>query len=238
MLIAANFKSFHTRKSTKKYIKKLEKFIAQNHISDEICVIPPFSALRKSDTISIAAGNLYPAFEGSYTGEITLSQLNEFEISNVLIGHSERREILNETREFIVQKFEFAKETDLRVIYCIGEPFEVREKGFEAVKEYLLEQFDGIDTNYENLIIAYEPIWAIGTGLSATKEQINEVLYMLKTHFNKKLLYGGSVNDKNSEEILSIPSCDGLLIGSYSLKVENLCKIIEISKRIQDVNEG
>lgn len=237
MLITANFKSFHTRKSTKKYIKKLEKFIKENHISDEICVIPPFSALRKSDTVSIAVQNFYPAFEGSYTGEITLCHLHEFEVSSVLIGHSERRQILGENGDFLMQKFEFAKEADLRVIYCVGEPFEVREQGFEAVKEYLLMQFDGIDTNYQNLVIAYEPIWAIGTGLSATKEQINEVLYMLKTHFNKNLLYGGSVNDKNAQEILEIPSCDGLLIGSYSLEVENLCKIIEISKRIKDDNE-
>lgn len=237
MLITANFKSFHTRKSTKKYIKKLEKFIKENHISDEICVIPPFSALRKSDTVSIAVQNFYPAFEGSYTGEITLCHLHEFEVSSVLIGHSERRQILGENGDFLMQKFEFAKEADLRVIYCVGEPFEVREQGFEAVKEYLLMQFDGIDTNYQNLVIAYEPIWAIGTGLSATKEQINEVLYMLKTHFNKNLLYGGSVNDKNAQEILKIPSCDGLLIGSYSLEVENLCKIIEISKRIKDDNE-
>ena len=110
-----------------------------------------------------------------------------------MIGHSERREILGESQEFIAKKFAFFQEHSFNIIYCIGEPLEIREQGEDAVMEYLLAQFEGIDISYNDFVIAYEPIWAIGTGRSATTKEINSTHNALKQSINRPILYGGSV---------------------------------------------
>jgi len=175
---------------------------------------------------TIGAQNAYPTQNGAYTGEIGVEQLEEFGIKTILIGHSERREHLGESQEKVAQKFSFFKEQGYEILYCIGEPLEIREKGDEFVMEYLLAQFDGIDIGYKKLTIAYEPIWAIGTGRSATVEEIASTHEALKKTVQKPLLYGGSVNAANIEEITSIRGVDGVLVGSASLNVDNFLQMI------------
>jgi triosephosphate isomerase len=220
MIIASNFKMNHTRKSTKEFLEKLKE-VKTTHI---IRVFPPATALCENEIVG--AQNGYPAKKGSFTGEIGLEQIQEFNIDKILIGHSERRNIFNETQEFIAQKFQFYKEQNFEVTYCIGEPLEVREKGLEEVIKYLKSQLDGIDINYEKLIIAYEPVWAIGTGKSATIEEIEETHNNLREFLKTPLLYGGSVKLENIAEICEIENVDGALIGTASWDVDNFIKMI------------
>jgi len=229
MIFAANFKCNHTRNSTKSYIETLSRSIDSDS-SHEFFVFPPSSALLSSTSnITIGVQNAYMAHNGAYTGEIGLEQLDEFGIRTILIGHSERREILGESQEMVAKKFQYFAENGFKIIYCIGEPFEVREVGFEAVIDYLAEQFNGIDTTYKNLIVAYEPIWAIGTGRSATIEEISSTHKALKSIAQAPILYGGSVNIFNIKEISSVCDVDGVLVGSASLDVTNFYSLIKIA---------
>ncbi|MDR1285191.1 MAG: triose-phosphate isomerase [Campylobacteraceae bacterium] len=237
MIVAANFKINHTRESTANYLEALNLFLDAYSTLCDVRVYPVASSFLRADLYShvkLGAQNFYPIINGAYTGEIGAQQLNEFGIKNVLIGHSERRVALKETQELIAKKYAFAKENGWEIIYCIGESKDVRDGGFESVMEYLWSEFDGIDINYEKLSIAYEPIWAIGTGVSAKVEDIAKVLDTLKSKLNDiPLLYGGSVNTENLFSILSLKSCDGALVGNASLDVANFCKLIQIAQNVQ-----
>jgi len=227
MIFAANFKTNHTRKSTRVYLEALTQKVIDAACKEKVYVFPPATALDRFETpITIGAQNAYPTVSGAYTGEIGTEQLDEFGIDTILIGHSERREILHESQEIVAEKFAFFKEKGFEIIYCIGEPLEVREQGDEAVIEYLLAQFEGIDTSYEKLIIAYEPIWAIGTGRSATVEEIASTHQALRQSVDKPLLYGGSAKPANIREIISIDNVDGVLVGSASLDPESFFEMI------------
>ncbi|MBD3842625.1 MAG: triose-phosphate isomerase [Campylobacterales bacterium] len=220
MIFAANFKTNHTRASTQEYLADLESLVCKSN--DEFYIFPPISALQSHiGKITIGSQNAYPAKNGAFTGEIGLEQLEEFEIRTILIGHSERRVLLSESQDFIAKKFDFFKNNGFKIIYCIGEPLEIRENGELKVIEFLAEQFNGIDIDYENLIVAYEPIWAIGTGVSATNTQIASTHQAIKKICSKPLLYGGSVNATNIKDILKIPNVDGVLVGSASLDPQN-----------------
>jgi triosephosphate isomerase len=225
MIVAANFKMNKTRKETKKYLQELEKI---DFGDIKVAVFPPLTALFEKEYIG--AQDAYPAKNGAFTGEIGLEQLNEFNIKRVMIGHSERRHILNESQEFIAKKFEFYAKEGFEIFYCIGEPLEVRKKGLNAVVDYLKEQMAGIDMSYENLIVAYEPVWAIGTGVSASTKDIKETHAKIREYTNRPILYGGSVKLNNISEILDIENVDGVLVGSASLDVEVFKKMIEIAK--------
>jgi len=227
MIYAANFKTNHTRKTTKDYIKKLQEKIVTKKTEDSVYIFPPSTALdRFEGDFTVGTQNAYPAQNGAYTGEIGVEQLEEFAIKTILIGHSERREHLGESQEKVAEKFTFFKEQGFEIIYCIGEPLEIREKGIEAVMQYLLAQFDGIDITYEDLIIAYEPIWAIGTGRSATVEEISTTHRALKKTVDKPLLYGGSAKPANIKEIINIAGVDGVLVGSASLDADSFSQMI------------
>ena len=227
MIFAANFKTNHTRASTEKYIESLKEKLLAKKSEDKVYIFPPATALNSYEgDFTIGAQNAYPTQNGAYTGEIGIEQLEEFGIKTILIGHSERREHLGESQEIIAQKFAFFKEQGYEILYCIGEPLEIREEGNEAVMEYLLAQFDGIDISYKDLIIAYEPIWAIGTGRSATVEEIASTHESLKKTVQKPLLYGGSVKPANIKEITDIRGVDGVLVGSASLDAESFSKMI------------
>jgi triosephosphate isomerase len=228
MIYAANFKSNHTRKSTELYVRDLNKKLGAKNPDDKVYIFPPATALDiYQGDFTLGAQNAYPAQNGAFTGEISLEQLDEFDIKAILIGHSERRELLKENQESIVEKFNFFKEHDFEIIYCIGEPLSIREKGFESVMQYLLLQFEGIDITYSKLTIAYEPIWAIGTGRSATVEEISTTHRALKKVVDDiPLLYGGSVKPVNIKEITSIAGVDGVLVGSASLDAESFSAMI------------
>jgi len=231
LIIASNFKTNHNRKSTKEFID----FINSKNYFSEVRIYPPFTALNHfelTSNIRVGAQNFYPTQKGSFTGEIGFEQLEEFEVDTVLIGHSERRHILGEAQESICKKYDFAKAKECEIVYCVGEPKEVREQGIEAVMSYIWEQFNGIDIDYEKLVVAYEPVWAIGTGLSASLGDIEEVLERLRAKIKAPLLYGGSVKVETTKDILSIKNCGGILVGTASWNVENFSKMIEISDNI------
>ncbi len=228
MIISANFKTNKTRRETVSYLEELGKVDFEDV---KVAVFPPQTALIENELVG--AQNAYPTKNGAFTGEIGLEQLEEFNIERILIGHSERRHILNESQEFIAEKFQFFKEQGFEIFYCIGEPLEVREQGIEAVADYLKEQFEGIDLEYEKLIIAYEPVWAIGTGVSATIDQIRETHSEIRKWTSKPILYGGSVKLNNIKEILEVENVDGALVGSASLDLETFKGMIETAKEIE-----
>lgn len=197
---------------------------------DAVYIFPPSTALDMFDcSFKIGCQNAYGFEKGSMTGEIGLEQLEEFEIDTILIGHSERRINLNESQEEIVKKFNFFKENGFEIFYCIGEDLEVREKGIDSVINYLHSQLEGIDLSYDKLFIAYEPVWAIGTGVAASFEDIGLIHKKLKEKFNRPLLYGGSVDENNIKNISNIYGVDGVLVGSASLDAERFASIIHFT---------
>ena len=233
MIIASNFKTNHTRESTALFVNEVNDYMKENNISSEVYVFPTATSLDSFNTVSnfsIGVQNAYPTVAGSFTGEIGTSQLDEFGIKTILIGHSERRHILGETQNKIAKKYDFYKELGYKIIYCIGEPLEVKNKGLDQTLEYIYEQFNEIDTKYENLILAYEPVWAIGTGVTATNDDIENIHRAIKEKFPKPLLYGGSVKVENVREICQIPNVDGALIGTASWKTEDFIQILENTK--------
>ena len=234
-IIASNFKTNHTRKSTASFVNEVNNFLQSNKISSDVYIFPTSTSLDSFDTVSnftIGAQNAYATAKGSFTGEIGTEQLDEFEIKTILIGHSERRHVLGESQEEIAKKFAFYSELGYKIIYCIGEPLEVKEQGLEKTLEYVYEQFVGIDTNYENLVLAYEPVWAIGTGVTATNDDITNVHSAIKSKIEKPLLYGGSVKVANVREICALNGVDGALIGTASWKIEDFKQIIENTKDV------
>lgn len=223
MIYAANFKCNHTRKSYEIYAKELDCIIKNHKISDEIIVFPNSASFLNGNFSFIqGAQNFYPCKNGAFTGEIGQEILDEFHINTVLIGHCERRN-LGESDEFIKEKFEFGVLNEYKIILCIGENLDIKMRG--KTREFLASQLDLIDLNYKNLILAYEPIWAIGTGKSAKIEDISEILSFLATLFNGKILYGGSVNSKNIAQIKQIKHCSGVLVGSASLEIKTFCEL-------------
>ena len=234
MIIAANLKTNLTRKKTSEYLSELEKFIIKNGISQEVLVFPATSSLNEhSGKVLVGAQNAYPVQNGAYTGEIGLDHLDEFKIKTVLIGHSERRHVLGETQEQLVIKFNYFKELGFKIVYCIGEPLAKREAGHDEMMEYISSQYEGIDTAYENLIIAYEPVWAIGTGLTPTLEDIESIHTELKEKSSAPLLYGGSVKVNNAKEVLALNNVDGILVGSAALYIEHFCRMIEYANELE-----
>ena len=227
MIFAANFKMNHTRVSTYNYVHDLRDRIVENGVEHDVYVFPPATAfMGQHRPVTIGAQNAYPAMQGAYTGEIGMEQLDEFGITTLLIGHSERRTLLGESQEKVAEKYAFFKERNYEIIYCIGEPIEVREAGNEAVEAYLLEQLEGIDIHYGRLVVAYEPIWAIGTGRTATTEEISSTHAMLRRHIEAPILYGGSVKPANIEEIAAVENVDGVLVGGASLEVDSFFEMM------------
>ncbi|MEN8146854.1 MAG: triose-phosphate isomerase [Campylobacterota bacterium] len=233
MLIAANFKTNKTRAQTVEYYRAVSGYITENGISSEAMIFPPATALESFEgSISVGTQNAYAVENGAFTGEIGLEQLDEFGIKTILIGHSERRHILGESQEELVVKFNYFKEQGFTIVYCIGEPLEVREEGSEALMDYLDDQLEGIDLDYENLIIAYEPVWAIGTGLTPSADEVELIHTALRQKIESPILYGGSVKTANAEELLALDNVDGALIGSGALNVEDYCTILSIAESL------
>ena len=231
-IIASNFKTNHTRKTTKEFVENTNSFLLDNDIKNDVFIFPPATALDSFDTvenITVGTQNGYYVQNGSFTGEIGTDQLDEFKIKTILIGHSERRHILGESQKEITLKYNYYKALGYKIIYCVGEPLEVQELGMTETLGYIWNQFDGIDLEYDNLIIAYEPVWAIGTGKIPTQEDITLIHKKIKKKITQPLLYGGSVKTNNISDILDIPNVDGTLIGSGSWNVEDFKEMIQIT---------
>ncbi len=231
-IIASNFKTNHTRKSTREFIEDVNQFLIDEDINNEVFIFPTATSFDKFDVLSnikIGTQNAYYTKNGSFTGEIGTEQLDEFEIKTILIGHSERRHILNESQKDITYKYNYYKSLGYQIIYCVGEPLEVKESGMTETLGYIWNQFDGIDLSYDKLVVAYEPVWAIGTGKVASVEDITIIHKKIKKKITQPLLYGGSVKPSNLDEILNIPNVDGTLIGSASWDVEDFKEMIKIT---------
>ena len=180
------------------------------------------------------------ADKGAYTGEVSAGMLNDVGVDIVLIGHSERSLYFNEKNDVQRQKIENVLRVGLIPLLCVGESLKEREDGREKeAVAYQLSVFKGLKT--QNIAVAYEPVWAIGTGKVATKEQIadmhqfiyNEILSLCGNDANIRILYGGSVNDKNAADIFSVPHVDGALVGGASLKYESFTAIIHAAQEAQ-----
>lgn len=240
-IIAGNWKMNTTVGEALDLVKAMRKGLDKVSNVDKV-ICPPFVSLAlvreliKKSSIKLGAQNLYFAEKGAYTGEISplmIADLCEF----VIIGHSERRQYFNETGETVNQKIAAALKVNLKPILCIGEKLEENEAGkTEAVvAEQLASSLAGIDIP-SGLLIAYEPVWAIGTGKAATGEQANETilfirgniakLYDDKTAQESRILYGGSVNATNVAEFIRQPEIDGALVGGASLKAAEFLSII------------
>lgn len=239
-LIAGNWKMNTAYKEAEKLAKDIMNGIDKS-ISDktDVLLCPPFISLGivnktiKGSGIKLGAQNLYFENDGAFTGEISASMLTSVGCEYVIIGHSERRKLLHETDKLINKKIQKALESGLKPILCVGESLEEREDEiYEGIVEkQLTEALSNVSReNMQKAVIAYEPVWAIGTGLNATPEQISrmhgfisdviEKLYDSEITENLQILYGGSVNDKNSKEILSACGVDGALVGGASLKAD------------------
>jgi len=186
---------------------------------------------HKKNSFYIGVQNVSEHEEGAFTGEISCKALSDLNIDFGIIGHSERRQLFNETNTDVYQKSTRLIDYQIVPIICIGETLEEKENG--KTNDVLSKQLkDGIPTssNSDNTIIAYEPVWAIGTGLTPTLEEINKTHEFIKNHNSKftdyKILYGGSVKADNAKEIVSLSNVDGALIGGASLKSDDFTKII------------
>ena len=225
MIIAGNFKTHHTRASTLKFCVELDKRLA-NKQDRQVRIFPTLASLPYNDFthLKIGAQNAYGVKNGAYSGEVGLEQLQELGIDTLLIGHSERRSIFSESDRLIREKFEFYSKERFEIFFCIGEDLLTYQS--KRTKDFLLSQLQGINLDYPKLIIAYEPIWAIGTGESAKLEQIEEIHSFLRENGVKTSVYGGSVKSENAQEIMSLKSVEGVLVGGASLQLESFCSII------------
>lgn len=225
MIIAGNFKANHTRSSTLLYCQELDLFLRNKE--EEVYIFAPSISLPYGDFsyLKIGVQNAYPVDNGAFTGEIGYEQVQELKIKTLMIGHSERRMILGESYDFCKAKFDFFSEKEMKIFFCVGEDLVVRQEG--RVREFLQEQLMGIDLSYSHLVIAYEPMWAIGTGVSAGLEEIEKTCEMLKDLGCLKVIYGGSVNANNAGEIMGLKSVDGVLVGGACLDLYNFCQIIQ-----------
>jgi len=244
-LMAANWKMFKTAQEAKDTAAGLVELVGKVADDREVLVFPPFTALHaagevfsKHEGYSFGGQNMCAALEGAYTGEISPVMLKDAGCSWVLAGHSERRALFGETSEQVGEKTAFALENNLNVCLCIGETLEEREGGkLEAVIAEQLEK--GLanipDVAPERLAVAYEPVWAIGTGKVAGPEEIIEshaivrakLLDILKEKADSiRVLYGGSVKPDNASQIIALDNVDGVLVGGASLKAESFSKIV------------
>ena len=240
-IVAGNWKMNKTPKNGELFIS--EVLASVNEISNiDIIFCPPFTGLSNIDIAPpfyLGAQNCYFKDSGAYTGEISLSMLLECNVEYVIIGHSERRQIFNEKNDSINKKVLKVIESGIKPILCVGETIDEMNSGkaFDIIKEQLTSGLNHIKS-LRNIIIAYEPVWAIGTGLTAHAEQINKVhtfireilsqLFDEKESKNTPILYGGSVNSANANELISIDGVNGFLIGGASLDVVKFSEVVKI----------
>jgi triosephosphate isomerase len=222
-LIAGNWKMFKGPRETREFC---EAFAAPEGVEAVLC--PPFVSLQTAvdSGQTVFAQNVHWAAEGAYTGEVSAPMLLELGVTGAIVGHSERRQYFGETDETVARRTAAALEAGLRVIACVGESLEERQSGqMELVLRLHVESIRDAVGQHENLVIAYEPVWAIGTGQTATPDQVREAHGFVKSLLDVPVLYGGSVKPENAEELLSEAGVDGALVGGGSLDVESFTAI-------------
>ncbi len=243
-VMAGNWKMYKTPEETRAFFEAFKPLVS-NTESCEIVICPPFPnipvavAEAKGTQISIGAQNLYWGKEGAVTGEVSGYMIQALGCMHVIVAHSERRQYFGETEEDVLRKTMAALDYGLTPIVCVGEKLEERESG--ATEEVLIDQFLGglsglAEDQFEKILIAYEPVWAIGTGKTATPEIASEAHAILRREAalrfgdlaaqNLRILYGGSVKPDNCGELMNAPDIDGALVGGASLDPASFAKIV------------
>lgn len=244
-IVAGNWKMYKNLTETIELISAIKNHLGKNDISSEVIICPPFTSLETASTllkgseIKLGAQNMHFEENGAFTGEISADMLKSVGCEYVILGHSERRTIFGEVDNVINKKLKKALTAGLKPIFCIGETLEEREKNLteKVVETQIREGLSGIsESELADLIIAYEPVWAIGTGKTASPAQAQEVhkfiRKLISAQFSKDLAdnliiqYGGSVKPDNAAELFSQPDIDGGLIGGASLKSDLFTAIV------------
>jgi triosephosphate isomerase len=244
-IIAGNWKMNNDLAATQNLISNLLKSLTGNEKCD-IIVCPPFISLSEAGTqlknsvVKLGAQNMYFENDGAFTGEVSAQMLKSAGCEFVILGHSERRAIFNESDSLINKKIKKAISSGLKPIFCVGETLEQREKGItkDIIKTQITEGLKDISAGeVKSLIVAYEPVWAIGTGRNATPEQAQEVHEFIRSLIKEKysegiagnliIQYGGSVKPDNAKDLLSRKDIDGALVGGASLKADSFLGIIK-----------
>lgn len=250
-LVAGNWKMNHLVAAAVETVQALRPLVAGTS-GVEIVVCPAFTALYAvgralvGSNIALGAQDCYIKESGAYTGEISPQMLRDVGCTWTIVGHSERRQYFGESDEFLNAKLRFALESGLKVMYCIGETLEERRTGEmnNVLTRQVSEGLKGLkEPDFGNLAIAYEPVWAIGTGVTATPEQAQEahgfVRGLVREHFGEsvaerlRIQYGGSVKPDNAADLMRMPDVDGSLVGGASLKANDFAAIVKASQ-IQD----
>ena len=243
-LIAGNWKMNNTNKEALELVKQLKDLVKDVKDRD-IMIAPTFTCLSevnsaiKGSNIKLGAQNLYFEEKGAFTGQISADMLLAVGCEYVIVGHSECRDIFGEKDELINKKVKRALYKNLIPVLCVGEHLEEREKGItsDIVSSQVKEAFKGLsEAEAKKVVIAYEPVWAIGTGKTATPQDADDVHKTirdtLKSIYNESvsegmiILYGGSVNEKNADDLLNMPNIDGALVGGASLVADKFARIV------------
>ncbi len=244
-LIAGNWKMFKDSSEAVELVRELIPLVSG--LQDvEVAVCPPFTALadvsrliaEMGAAIALGAQDVYPADEGAYTGEISPPMLKALDVTYVIAGHSERREIIEEKDDLVAAKVRAVLDAGMIPVLCVGETLKEREAGRELqkVEGQLSADLDGVEAaEIPGLVIAYEPIWAIGTGKTATPDDAQEMTSAIRRWVSGaygdnaasslRILYGGSVKPDNAAELMSMQDIDGALVGGASLKAEDFAAI-------------
>ena len=243
-IIAGNWKMNNTIAETKALVKDLIPLVKDAKCDVVICT--PYTDLAaaveatQGTNIKVGAENVHWAEKGAFTGEISAKMLVELGVEYVIIGHSERRQYFGETDETVNARMKAALAAGLKPIVCVGETLEERESGKteEVVTRQTVAAFKDIDKDeLDNIVIAYEPVWAIGTGKTATAQDANDTIKVIRDTMAElycpkcaedrvRIQYGGSMNPKNASELMAMPEIDGGLIGGASLKAEDFSKVV------------
>jgi triosephosphate isomerase (TIM) len=250
MLIAGNWKMNTNVFESVKLIEYIAGGLIPKKLKSKILVCPPFTSIASvrdvaiKYNIAIGAQNCHWEPKGAFTGEVSIPMLHFLDCSYIIIGHSERRAYFNETDDIVNKKTHAVLDSGLIPVVCIGETFNERQDGrtFEVLERQVVNGFNNIKPEMiGNIVIAYEPVWAIGTGLAATSAQVQEAHEFIKTLLVNYLgnnaqdiivLYGGSVSPKNAKSILELKDVNGALIGGASIDPESFLSIIETAEKI------
>jgi triosephosphate isomerase len=242
-ILAANWKMHKTTEETERFLAEFLPLVSQS--GPEVVVCPPFTSLKTAvehcfqSPVRVAAQNVHDQDEGAFTGEISAPMLVELGVHGVILGHSERRQFFNETDQALARKVPAALGAGLEPILCVGENESQRDA--DQTEEVLTRQIqadfaDMPDARLSEVVIAYEPIWAIGTGRTATPEQAQEAISLIRSLIDARsdtaaaairILYGGSVKPDNAAELISQPDVDGALVGGASLDPGDFAAIVQ-----------
>tara|TARA_B110000902_G_scaffold248067_1_gene304813 strand:+ start:2941 stop:3696 length:756 start_codon:yes stop_codon:yes gene_type:complete len=245
-IVAGNWKMNLNREEGIKLVEEVISLVSSDN-NVEVVFSPPFLYLHKvnkmcanDNLLQTASQNISHNESGAFTGEVSAQMVNSLNVKYTILGHSERREYFNETNIELKQKVDLSLKNNLKIIFCCGESLNQRESGvhFDWIKQQLTESvFHLTEKEFEKVVIAYEPIWAIGTGVTASSDQAEEIHQFVRNVIaekyneniaeNTSILYGGSCNPTNAKELFSKKNIDGGLIGGASLNAENFTRIIK-----------